>query len=432
MEGGTQQLNLGVGSLTSALYDYVFINDGGSVTIAGLVASGSNDASTYYYDSADTNWRNDYTHDTGVTGAKTLYIATEATQLDLTTTGIAEYSEPAAPASTMVTNWNKAVDFSGGSEYAQQVSILFNYNPLNMRGRASVVPTPAVAGNTTAGIDGAPWATAIVFQPDGNASNQHIWNCGEGQGAGNDNIYLRVDANGNLYFGWGRDGALNECVIGAGFNAGAGINQFWGVYIAHNGARLSGANATAANLAACFDIRIMNNQGGTWQIAGAGGTFADADGNRSTTTNWNRSGSSTGGRMDRGFSGGVSVGGRYNNRSFHGKVASFVITTLRRDVAMPTTAEIEEMITDPIGWLDDYKVGNPYRRSSSAYDTASFAKDQYGGTSTQVWLMGDGTNDSYSNMIRNQVHINDQNSTMMRLISMVSNDIQNVTIPGLS
>ena len=49
-----------------------------------------------------------------------------------------------------------------------------------------------------------------------------------------------------------------------------------------------------------------------------------------------------------------------------------------------------------------------------------------------MWLMGDGQYDNYSNMIRNQVYPQDQNYTKMNLISMVSNDIQNVTIPGLS
>jgi hypothetical protein len=46
--------------------------------------------------------------------------------------------------------------------------------------------------------------------------------------------------------------------------------------------------------------------------------------------------------------------------------------------------------------------------------------------------MGDGTSDSYSNMIRNQVHPSDQNYTKMNLIGMVSNDIENVNIAGLT
>ena len=46
--------------------------------------------------------------------------------------------------------------------------------------------------------------------------------------------------------------------------------------------------------------------------------------------------------------------------------------------------------------------------------------------------MGDGSNDSYSNMIRNQVHVDDQNETKLNLISMVSSDIQDVRIEGLT
>jgi hypothetical protein len=46
--------------------------------------------------------------------------------------------------------------------------------------------------------------------------------------------------------------------------------------------------------------------------------------------------------------------------------------------------------------------------------------------------MGDGTNDSYSNGIRNQVYPTDQNATKLQLNSMQANDIQNVSINGLS
>jgi len=46
--------------------------------------------------------------------------------------------------------------------------------------------------------------------------------------------------------------------------------------------------------------------------------------------------------------------------------------------------------------------------------------------------MGDGTNDSYSNMIRNQVNPNDQNISKLNLISMENTDIKNVSINGLT
>ena len=106
----------------------------------------------------------------------------------------------------------------------------------------------------------------------------------------------------------------------------------------------------------------------------------------------------------------------------------------------PSKTEAETMITDPTGWLNDYKVGNPFRLPNQANDAFSYStlaftvgdSYTYPRKATQVWLMGDGTSDSYSNMIRNQVQPSDQNLTKLNMISMVSNDIENVTIPGLS
>ena len=137
--------------------------------------------------------------------------------------------------------------------------------------------------------------------------------------------------------------------------------------------------------------------------------------------------------MARQVLGTFTVGGRLNNRSFKGDVASAVVTTLRRNVAIPTDAEISMMIRDPKKWLTDYKVGNAYRSSAYNFDTNNFQINSNGSAwSTKVWLMGDGTNDSYSNMIRNQVFPSDQNYTRLNMVSMVSNDIQTVTIGGLT
>ena len=104
---------------------------------------------------------------------------------------------------------------------------------------------------------------------------------------------------------------------------------------------------------------------------------------------------------------------------------------------MPTDAEISKMITDPTGWVTDYKIGNQYRRPGYSSNTSNFQLRNssvawYEPLATQVWLMGDGTNDSYSNMIRNQINPADQNYTKLNLISMVSNDIETVTISGLT
>ena len=349
-------------------------------------------------------------------GADTVYTVTvtRGNSYGSTTGSMTITATDVAPVQTNNTPWTKALDFSGSSERAQMVSSSSSVNPL-LQAVGWTAALPTTAGNTTADLQGRPWATAIVFRHDGNNSNQHVWNFGEGAGSNDDNIYMRLDAQGWLYLGWGRTGALNECRFQY-----TARDRWYGVYIAHNGARLSGANATAANLAASFNIRVMDQGDG----------FNQMSAERSTVTNWAAAG--TGGRMDRAITGHLTVGGRGSNRSFHGRVASMVVTTLIHNTAMPSDAEIKMMITDPKGWLQGYKVGNAWRFPSSTGTTPNFQLNSSGYFGTQVWLMGDGTNDSYSNMIRNQVYPSDQNYTKLNMLSMVSNDIQTVNINGLT
>ena len=331
-----------------------------------------------------------------------------------------------APVQTNDTPWTKALDFSGSNEHLKQVGNYNTTNPLRMSNFATNIAAPTTAGNTAYGSSVRPWATAIVFQSKNVTSNQHIWNQGEGAGSTDDNIYLRVTGtNGDLYFGWGRQGEVNECLIG---NIGGSANSthWWGVYIANNGTRLSASNATASNLADAFDIRLMgsNDAPSAWSGLYDVGTVA----------RWSSSSSSTGARMDRSYTGDFTIGGRGSNRNFHGKVASMVVTTLRIGQPMPTDAEIRAMITDPVSWVADYKVGNPFREPNSAGDAGyNFTSGNVNtGRATQMWLMGDGVTDSYANGIRNQQLIDDQNATKLQLNSMVSNDIETVNINGLT
>ena len=339
---------------------------------------------------------------------------------DIDWTGLSEIAVPVAP--TNSTSWTKAIDFSGGNEHLLQVTQSTTGNAIRMGGTSVTCAAPSTSGFTSNDGQARPWATAIVFDIDNVSSNQHIWNSGEGAVTGDDNIYLRVNSSKQLFFGWGREGSgYNECMIHptpSAPNGYLGHQAWYGCYIAHTGERLSGSNATAANLADCFDIRLMNSAGNNWTIGS----------NLSVSAAWQN----TGARMDRTVGGDFTIGGRGSNRNFNGEVASMVVTTLNRNVAMPTDAEIEAMITNPVGWLDDYKVGNTYRQPHS-YFTYTFSLNNNGsGYATQVYLMGDGSNDSYSNGIRNEVINYDQNLTKLQFNNMASNDIQNVTIPGLS
>ena len=286
-----------------------------------------------------------------------------------------------------------------------------------MNGYATNIAAPSNSGYTANGSSVRPWATAIVFKIDNVSANQHIWNSGEGAGTNDDNMYLRLDSSKKLYYGWGREGqGYNECTIQA---TALGHNDWYGVYIANNGTRQSGSNATATALAAMFDIRLMNSGSNNWTIGS----------NLSTSSNW----TSTGADMDKAITGDLTIGGRGSNRSFQGKVASMVVTTLRINQPMPDSTEIDTMITDPTKWLNDYKVGELFRPVTQAGDFSNF---QIGTEScyraTQVWLMGDGTYDMYPNGIRNQAGPEDQNTTEMQFNSMVSSDIETVNISGLT
>ncbi len=408
---GSNTSNVSISSLTDAYYDYAFEVDG---TSAHVIACNFNDINTQpAVNNGGTFSRT--ASKTVPTGSKTVSIGARNTTIDLSTTGLSEIDIPVISGSS--TTWSKALDFSGGNERAEMASTSYGVHPMGLDS-GNTVAAPSTSGYTSNDLDAKPWACATVFQIDGNSSNQHIWNYGEGAGSTDDNIYLRLDSSRNLYFGWGRTGALNELFIATNLST----SQWYGCYIAHNGTRLSGNNATAANLADCFDVRFYSS-GTNWQDASAP--------NSSTTTMWGLTGSTTGGRMDRVITNLLSVGGRGGNRNFHGKVASFVVTTLERNVAMPTTAEISKMVKDPMGWLNDYKVGNPYRSPTNQSSTNNFQINGYGVEwGCQVWLMGDGTSDSYPS-IRNQVKPSDSTATSLNMISMISNDIQNVTITGL-
>ena len=325
---------------------------------------------------------------------------------------------------TTTTPWTKAVDFSGGSEYLSKANDWFGTNPLLMDKTSLVIAAPGTAGNTANASSSRPWATAIVFQSKNVTSNQHIWNSGEGAGSNDDNIYLRVaGVNGDLYFGWGRQGAVNEVLIG---NIGGSANSthWWGIYIASNGTRLSGSDATPANLAAAFDIRLMgSNDTIPWGAVHDVGTVA----------RWSSSSSTTGARMDRTFEGAFTIGGRGSNRSFHGKVASMVITTLRLGVAMPDDDEIRLMITDPKEWENQYRDGKTVRKSLGPNDITYLPDNIYNGWGgTQIWTMGDGFFDTFSGGLRNEVYPSDTSYTKLVFNNMNSTDIPNITIPVLS
>jgi hypothetical protein len=340
-----------------------------------------------------------------------------------------------APVSTNDTPWTKALDFNGSNEHLKQVSSSMYNQPIQMNGLANQVDLGTSSqGETSNNSSSRPWAVAFVFKSDGYSGNQMIWNQGEGSSSGNDNIFVNVGSTGHVNLGWGREGTgYNMCRIANNISS----STWYGISIAHSGVRLGGNDATAANLADCFDIRLMSSAD----------SFASISSNLSVAANW----TSTGIRMDRTVAGDFTIGGRGTGYSYRGKVASMVVTTLLGDGnytsaqlpsgKMPDATQMEMMITDPVKWVNDYKVryssGNPngvFRTPANRYAQQPFlvGSSTAGYSSTQVWLMGDGASDSYANGVRNYVSPTDQNQTKTQLNSMVSNDIETVNIAGLT
>ena len=319
-----------------------------------------------------------------------------------------------APVSTNTTSWTKALDFSG-SEYAKHVNNSMFYQPLQMAGLANTVVGHSTQGYTANNSSSRPWATVVVFKSDGYSGNQMIWNQGEGSTSGDDNIFVNVTANGTVNFGWGREGVgYNQCQILTNISS----STWYAVYIAHSGEKLGGGNATASNLADCFDIRTMSSAD----------SFASLSNNLSVAANW----VVTGVRMDRTFAGDFTVGGRGTGYSYRGKIASMVVHCLKAGVAMPDATEIKLMITDPMKWETDYLIGNSYRRPYYVNSSTNYQKQtSLGFKANQMWLMGDGTPDTFPN-INNEQRPNWLNYTYLVMTSMVSNDIETVNISGLT
>jgi hypothetical protein len=343
----------------------------------------------------------------------------------------------------ITTAWNKAVDFSGSSEHMVKVSNTNANSPLRMGGIGGAhgidsdgVPVNSVEGEsyTSDANFARPWATACVFQTEGHSSTQYIWSNSEGTGSTNDAIYLRTDANKHLYFGWGRTGAYNECRL-APKNEDVDTwtldtNEWYGVYIGSTGQRHSVDSAGDDRLSEAFEIRLMSSDedgGGAWNNDGY-------DVCRPAGWQAGANGFTTGNSVEGTF----QIGARNGTAPFHGKVASCVVTTLRRNVAMPSDNEITQMVIDPTNWLQNYRVnvggfGATYRAPDSKNDATAVwqTNNTASAEATQVYVMGEGTGDAYPS-IRNQGYTGDTSVSSMTMTNMVSNDIETVTVDGLT
>lgn len=126
------------------------------------------------------------------------------------------------------------------------------------------------------------------------------------------------------------------------------------------------------------------------------------------------------------------IGGRTVDKSFNGKIASCIITTQLRGADYPVDAEVSMMVRDPVEWLTNYKIGQDFLapNDGNVYSSVFALNDNYSSYSTQVWLMGDTSQDSYP-AIKNYVSPT-STTTQLDKTNMLSTDIEAINIPELN
>ena len=363
----------------------------------------------------------------GITNLDVMFIAynswgatSEFDTAEIDWTELSEIAIPVAAASS-TTPYSKAVNFgSSTSGWSKMVSTDSRWPTLRMNGTTGIVPANSFdAAKTSNSSVAYPWLTSVVFQPvaSGPSDGGRIWSVGEGHQSSNYNITL-MQQGSDIFFYWGY---VAGSFIKFRVIENADPNKWYSVYIAHKGGRNS--NASNTELGEWFDIRVMSSDD----------NFASVGSDLSTASEWGQSYNTDSGDISQNVNGTVYIGGvnGYSGNAFYGKVSSVVMHGLMRDVSLPDATEIKLIMTDPNKWETDYLIGNTQYRYGNG--THVYAKNNYSAAlSTQIWLMGDGVNDSYSNGIRNQTHANEQNYSRMQLNNMQSSAIVNVTIPGLS
>ena len=404
-----------INSLTDAYYDYAIEWDG---TDLHVIRCNINSITTQPGVSAGGvfSFTTTYSNYSGQTSPLPIVMATKSGGgMALQTSGISKIDIPVA-SSTGSTSWGSSINFSGSNEYLKQENPSFSTVPMLMNGYINATSHNSTSGYTSNDTSARPWVTSVVFKPSASrTADEYIWNIGESELSYNSkNIFLKINSSNEVYFGWGaHNGYTLECLIGT-----VTSSNWYGVSVAFSGAQRNSPVSTT-DLAKCFDIRIADS-GTAWALS-----TDKAD----TGSNWTYQAPAalTGHNLSISS---VTVGGRVAGGNFEGQVASMTTATLERNVAMPDATELELLIKDPIAWRDS-KVGLSYRPSNNAYSLSNFQLDNAGRDTMQVWLMGDGTNDSYANGIRNQVQPA-AGDTRLQLINMVSSDLETVSIPGLT
>ena len=228
----------------------------------------------------------------------------------------------------------------------------------------------------------------------------------------NDSVKIEIDTNGRIFFNYGDNyNALQWRSANSLITAG----NWYGLYVDFNGGSTGVSSGDINRYYSRFQFKLVNLSNGSVTDITSGGSWSHVNSSYGTTQD---------------VGGYFYVGSYVTNTAnrFKGQIASTVVTTLRTGQSLPDDTEVAMIVGDPIKWITTYKIGNPWRKPnenadySSNFSTGSATGEQ----GTKIWLMGDGTNDSSSN-IASQVN----GSSSDQYLQLNSASTTSVSIPGL-
>jgi hypothetical protein len=316
------------------------------------------------------------------------------------------------PSSSSSTTWTKALDLDGSSGYARIPNTWNGQNPLR-RQQADISPSDSVSSGQTA-ASGQPWAVAAVFKPTDLSTSRTLWSQSkmESDSRHNDSVKIEIDTNGRIFFNYGDNyNALQWRSANSLITAG----NWYGLYVDFNGGSTGVSSGDINRYYSRFQFKLVNLSNGSVTDITSGGSWSHVNSSYGTTQD---------------VGGYFYVGSYVTNTAnrFKGQIASTVVTTLRTGQSLPDDTEVAMIVRDPIEWMTTYKTGNPWRKPNENPDYSSnfAAGSATGEQGTKIWLMGDGTNDSSSNIAS---QVNSSNSG--QYLQLNSASTTSVSIPGL-
>ena len=259
------------------------------------------------------------------------------------------------------TPFTKSITFNTSNGYAKQKDNKYPLEidasgPTNCRGLAGSSGSSYVSASA-----GRPFAHASVFKAGAHTSQGSLLSQTNGSDRNNEyRISLEVTNAERLRFWFGND--QNYYKWTSKFTLDS--NRWYGFYADYDGCSRSYGNS---------DELKNFNRFRVWQVDLSTGTatqlttYNDNDTSTGTRSMSNSAGNSVAGKF--------YVGSRYqNNDEFQGEIAAVVVTTLKAEgEELPGASEIGMMVSNPLQWLTDYKVGQDFRRPGQTYNRSNFS-----------------------------------------------------------